>query len=320
MRLNYAVMNNDARLLTDMLGIVISQYPSERYFHILREACVTIFSGDRLLPEILRLIDHRDDDTINHQLSGDVKETHYEKDSAGHYALATPSNHFSADAYFSQNELRVIVRIRFVDGSDAVNCSYAGSASCQPFYFLGANAHYYDEWQRYITNVWNNKFNITNGTNKYAVTFVPLFMSEHDDSAANVRVISNPNQHCASSDTWARSYSSCWHLNGVSENSVAHEFGHLIGASDEYNLPGSTKEVTAAGVKGLSAEDLSLTTVEGVTGTAAPASSSGHGYTQDSLMASSNNEVYSRHLTRLIRSLNESLPAGTAPFKIKKRH
>ncbi|MBL7746614.1 MAG: DUF4157 domain-containing protein, partial [Chitinophagaceae bacterium] len=322
LRLNYAVMNNDARLLTDMLSIVILEYPPDRYFNMLREVCETIFSGDRLLPEILRMIDDRDTDGIAYHLSGRVREVHYEDGGTpGTFNMRTFSNNISANAYFTGSELRVIVRIRFVDGSNSAHCTSAGDAGCQPFYFLGENAHYYDDWQGYITNVWNNKFNVTNGTNTYAITFVPLFLSESGDSdAANVRVLSNTTDRCASTDTWARSYASCWQLRNMSQNTVAHEFGHLIGASDEYNLPGSIQEVTAAGITGLSAEDLSLSTVEGVTGTAVPASTSGSGHTQRSLMASTNSDVYERHLTRLIRLLNESQPAGSARFSIRRRN
>ena len=106
----------------------------------------------------------------------------------------------------------------------------------------------------------------------------------------------------------------CWFVNadGVT---VAHEFGHLLGAKDEYNLPGSAAEIPAEMQANLSPKDLERTTVEGITGRARRFREGGHDIS--SLMGSHNRstDVYARHIQALITAFNASQP-DSPPYTI----
>jgi hypothetical protein len=318
LRLSYAVSSHDARLLADMLSIVILASPGDRYFQFLREVVGIEFASDPLLPELLRLIDHRTDADISQRLSGSYHEAHYEPTAAGPYAIRTFGGNVSANSYFSGSQFRVIVRLHFVDGSDATHCGDADSLTCAPFYFLGENAAVQTRWTNAMTNAWNNKFTLFNSGASYQMVFVPLFMTERDPNAVNIRVIADRSLRCDPTLEPGRSEQSCWFLN-VGDGTVAHEFGHILGASDEYNLPGSNQEVTDAGFT-LSPEDMRLSTMEGIHGTPSPRPTVGTEYATNSLMGHhyASTEVYVRHLTRLLRLLNAGLPPGTPPFQIRR--
>jgi hypothetical protein len=305
LRLNSAIYSGDARLVADMLSIVILQQRDARFYQMLRRALAYEFRSSPLLPEILRLIDHRADAGISQRHDASYDEVHYEKNASGNYALSTMTGSISANSYISGSDLRVLVRIRFVDNSG------------QGFYFLGDNAAVYDRWHQAMTNAWNNKFTATNGVNTLNVVFVPIFLSEPDPQAISIRVMTDPTLRCSPSLQPGRSEQTCWFLN-VSDRTVAHEFGHILGASDEYNLPGSYQEVRNAGIT-ISPEDMMATTVEGIRGTARPAIAGGSGYNVPSLMGSGSTAVETRHLSRLIRLINAGLPAGTPAFQLRSR-
>jgi hypothetical protein len=327
LRLTLAVSNHDARLLADMLSIAVLLNPidfdRDIYFNMLREVVTVEFSGDPLQNELLRLIDHRDDANISQRHSTTYQEAHYEQPvGGGNYAMQRFTGNISANSYISGTEMRVIVRMRFVDGNDTAACPTAGAAGCSGFYFLGANAGVYTRWMNAITSVWNSHFHISNGAQAFNVVFVPLFLSEPDPDAVSIRVMTNNTLSCDPSLGPGRSEQTCWFLN-VPNGTVAHEFGHIIGASDEYQLPGSNAEIAAA-FPTMSAQDRSLSSMEGMTGTpqAAPALNSAAAVTAnrtDTIMGNSYNStnVSTRHLTRLLGLLNAGLPAGTTPFALR---
>lgn len=304
-RLSMAMFLGDAPLVVDLLSIIILQQTGARFYEMLRRALTHEFKGNAFLPEMLRLIHHRSDAGISQRYDATYREVHYENNAAGNYALSTMTGSISANSYISGSDLRVIVRIRFMDNNG------------QGFYFLGDNADVYDRWQRAMTSAWNNKFTATNGVNTLNVVFVPLFLSEPDPQAISIRVMTDKTQRCSPSTEPGRSEQTCWFLN-VSDRTVAHEFGHILGASDEYNLPGSYQEVRNAGIT-ISAEDMMASTVEGIRGTARPAIASGSGYDVPNLMGSGSTAVETRHLSRLIRLINAGLPAGTPPFQLRSR-
>lgn len=303
LRLNSAIYAGDAQLVTDMLSIVILHQHDDRYFEMLRRALTHAFRSSPLLAEMLRLIDHRTDAGISQRHDATYDEVHYEKNTSGTRALTTMTGNISANSYISGSNLRVIVRLRFVDNTG------------QPFYFLGDNATVYDRWLQAITSTWNNKFTATNGVNTLNVVFVPLFLSEADSQAYTIRIMTDPTLRCAPSLSPGRSEQSCWFLN-VSDRTVAHEFGHLLGASDEYSLPGIYQEVRNAGIT-LSPDDMMASTVEGIRGTARPVVSAG--YDIPGLMGSGSTAVETRHLSRLMRLINAGLPAGTPVFQLRSR-
>jgi hypothetical protein len=327
LRLSLAVASRNARLLADMLSIVVLLHPAtydrDMYFNMLREVVVTAFSSDPLQQELLRLIDHRDDANISQRHTGSYEEAHYERPAGGgNYALQHFTGQISANSYISGTEWRIIVRMRFVDGNDTAACPATTAPGCGSFYFLGTNAAVYTRWMDAITNVWNGHFHISNGTQTYNVVFVPLFLSEPDPDAVTIRVMTNNTLRCNATLVPGRSEQTCWFLN-VGNGTVAHEFGHIIGASDEYQLPGSNAEIAAA-FPGMSAQDRSLSSMEGMTGTAQPvpdltSDAAVMANRTDTIMGNSHHAttVQTRHLTRLMGLLNAGLPAGARPFVLR---
>ncbi len=93
-----------------MLSLSVAVYRVDRYYNILREVVSLEFNGDPWLNEILRLIDHRSDPTLTQREAQSYQEIHYEKNTAGAYALTTFTGNVSANSYFSGNELRVLLK------------------------------------------------------------------------------------------------------------------------------------------------------------------------------------------------------------------
>jgi len=125
-----------------------------------------------------------------------------------------------------------------------------------------------------------------------------------------------------------RANSGCWFTDSQPDT-VAHEFGHLLGANDEYQLPGSVAEIPADKLAGLSEEDKKLTTMTGIQNDEQPAGASPvaplpaqtGGYSVTGLMglhSKEHTEVKGRHIRLLVNAFNASLPPGTPPYQIKK--
>jgi ribosomal protein S27E len=317
LRLKLGISLHNAQLVADMLSLVIGHYSNDRYYNILREVVVVEFVNDPLLPEILRLIDHRNDAGISNRMDTTYREVHYEQNATGGQSLRAFGGQLSANTYFSGNQLRVIVRMRFLDGDNQTSCPTTGASGCSSFYFLGENASHYQRYQEAMTRYWNNKFSVTNGVNTYSVVFVPIFMTEPDNDAVQIRVITDRTKSCNSTSSPGRSEQTCWFLE-VPDSTIAHEFGHIIGASDEYRLPGSYQEVIADPSNfNLTPEDMQLSTVEGIRGVARPTNVGGYSIA-DSIMNDNSNNAQPRHLTRMMRLLNTGLPARVPPFTLHK--
>jgi hypothetical protein len=315
LRLNLAVGLHDARLLTDILSLIIGHYSNDLYFTILREVVADEFTGDTLLPEILRLIDRRNDVGISNRMDTSYNEVHYEQNATGRQSLQLQTGRISANTYFTGNQLRITVRMRFLDGDNQISCPNTGASGCSSFYFGGENASHYQRYQQAMTQYWNNKFSVTNGINTYSVVFAPIFMHETDSEAIQIRIITDKTKSCNSTFSPGRPEQTCWFLE-VSDGTIAHEFGHIIGASDEYRLPGSYQEVIADPSNfNLTPEEMSLTTVEGIRGVARPTNVGGYSIA-DSIMNDNSNNAQPRHLTRMMRLLNTGLPARVPPFTL----
>lgn len=84
-------------------------------------------------------------------------------------------------------------------------------------------------WRDGIASVWNGKYKATNGRTTLALRFRPLFIPADERRASHheVRVVPGP----------ARSNESRWDTEDQGKTTAAHEFGHMVGARDEYSLP-----------------------------------------------------------------------------------
>ena len=105
---------------------------------------------------------------------------------------------------------------------------------------------------------------------------------------------------------------------GDSGNTVAHEFGHMIGNPDEYHLPGSKAEIPAS--LGLSEAEKARSSVEGITGRAAPKTP--EGYTLETLMGDQHKStaVRARHAWDVLEVFNEKLRLpGEPPWMVESK-
>ena len=302
---------NDAM---DSVAIIMAEegIVNQQYWDVLEEVVLTVFDGDPKLPELFRMLIFRGDNTVPapKNLSFSSKEVHYEKDeTSGTYNLTLYPGQPTLTAYATRQELRVIVRVRFVDGLNPT----------EPFTFNGpGESGFLEQWKAKIEELWNNKFELTNGVNTLKFTATPqwTFESGHEDKT--VRVLRDRSLKCPGLSQAGRANETCWFADSQTDPVViAHEFGHYLGANDEYALPGSVAEIPADKRSQMSAAELALTTKEGIEGKALPARDGG--YTIETLMGAhkKSTEVKSRHISLLINAFNATLPPGTPPYAPK---
>ena len=305
LRLHLALHRADARLITDTLNLVVNDPLYTTLFRRrFREAVNNEIAGNRLLPAINSLIDNPGAPGVSTEVNKAYREVHYEQTGpGGAWQLTTFGETIRATLYNTGSELRVIVKLRFVDGTNPMS----------PYYFLGDHdGPLLETWLAAIDQLWNGKFLLNNGRNALRLVFVPMVLNT-DPTAHEIRILTDHSVSCATG--MARGSSGCWYTdwNGTT---VAHEFGHLIGASDEYNLPSTAAEIPAAIQGSMSAEDISLTTYEGITGQHHAAQPGGETIS-DNLMSDRSAHVYSRHVQRLVNAFNNQLPAGTPRYAVR---
>ena len=303
--------SSDPRGFMDALALVFLDTGTVRtpaYYSMLRTAVRQEFSGSPQLPSILQLIDNRTSPGNVQHLTVPYQEVHYERHpTTGAQQLQVFGLTGRMTVYRTSDELRVIVRIRFVDGNNPTASFYM---------FPDPSTH--SNWQRAITRFWNNKFMLTNGVQNLRFVVAPMFYYESGATVdRTVRVFNSLTASCAAGLSPGRANGSCWFTQS-SDDTIAHEFGHLLGASDEYNLPGSIAEIPASVRSRIrNPQDLNYTTVEGITGTAAPFRTGGHDI--NSLMGSHNasSDVHARHIQRLVDAMNSTLPSGVPQYRIQ---
>jgi hypothetical protein len=217
---------------------------------------------------------------------GHYKEAHYEggaiKKFVGHrnYELVRTS------AY-----LRVIVRIRLAE--DAANTK------------TEITDKVVSRWEKSIGRLWNGKFRLRSADKKLDVWFVPVFVYHDENAHHQVKVTHGG----------ARSDEGNWHSEDEGEV-AAHEFGHMLGNPDEYNLPGATAEIPAA--LGLTAEEARRSSWEGVTG--AKRDKDTEGYDVPALMGShyKSTAVHLRYAADIVTTFNAKLRLpGESPWTVE---
>jgi len=317
-RVNVGIFSGDFSVVADALSLAVTESVGEEYFDGLKDALRIRFTGHPELPVLIRMINSRQADApAVTGLRHSYQEVHYEMGADATRQLQTMTGNIHASAYVYRGDVRVVVPIRFLDGEDA-RCTAGRLSDCLSFYPIGDHS-VVQHWGATIRSYWNNKFVVTNGRERYNLVFIPFFASERDDLAHPIRVMGNRAHSCyADGSNPGREHASCWFVN-TTDRTVAHEFGHLIGASDEYRLPGSVSELTTY-APAMSAEDVALSNYESLNPDAGaqPLSTAGHSI-PDSLMASNSDRIHDRHLTRLIRLINAGLPAAAPHYQLVRR-
>jgi hypothetical protein len=179
------------------------------------------------------------------------QEAHYE---AGTLVKFTGTRDYELVRLNTQ--LRVIVKIRLQDDPSNKAAAISDKAVAR--------------WEDGINRRWNGKFRLRNGANTLDVWFLPIFVYREGAVHHTVNVLPGEG---------GRSSEHQWHESD-SADTAAHEFGHMIGNPDEYNLPGSMAEIPAS--MGLSDAEKRRSSWEGLTGK--PAAQTNEGYDMTNLM------------------------------------
>jgi hypothetical protein len=90
-------------------------------------------------------------------------------------------------------------------------------------------------WEQGITSHWNGKFRLRSGGKTLDIWFVPVFIFNEAATHHQVKV----------TEGGSRSNEGNWYAD-VSGETAAHEFGHMLGNPDEYNLPATAAEIPAS--------------------------------------------------------------------------
>jgi hypothetical protein len=134
-------------------------------------------------------------------------------------------------------------------------------------------------WQEGINAKWNDKYRFTNGKRTVSLSFWAVFTDVNPHAV--VDVVNKPK----TSGDWDRSHWDAGDGEGDTQgDAAAHEFGHMIGNKDEYNLPDGK-----GGKKNL-----------------------------DGVMNSAHQEAKERHFQQFLDWLNAHRAKGEGQFKLEK--
>lgn len=198
----------------------------------------------------------------------------------------------------TSRELRVLVRILLVRKPPAGGTYFPPDAKMA-------------QWRSGIQGAWNGRFNATNGTTRLDVVFVPMFIHEPGEAPDYTVEVDEGATYQRADVThwWAQS----------SGDTVAHEFGHMVGNPDEYGLPAHAADIPAALVPDPAARLRS--SQEGLpAGTATQPTAEG-GREAIGLMGrhSVSSRAELRHGWLVLQTFNANLPHGEAPFRLEVR-
>jgi hypothetical protein len=160
-------------------------------------------------------------------------------------------------------------------------------------------------WEQGISRRWNGKFRLRHKAETLDVWFIPMLV--YHDPSAHHDVTVHPGDK--------RSDENDWHEED-SGDTAAHEFGHMIGNPDEYNLPGAMAEIPAG--LGLSDAEKRRSSYEGITGKKKDKDTDG--YDMDNLMGAHHESaaVRERHAWDVLATFNAKLRRpGEGPWVVE---
>jgi len=309
-RLDNAILSGEAQLVVDLLELCRTSpdfYYDRR--RLLRIVLPQVFDGHALLREMLSLVQETPPTQIG-QVSFETNRVHYERNRQGHMELRHFGGRRTLDYRTTATQMRVVVPLDFVQPN----------ARSVQFYFIGGTLpSILDNWLNTITRVWNNQFYLYNGHQALLLVFAPIAVHAGQHQ---IEVHTNAGETCTRGSDPGRAQGDCYFTFNTG-NTIAHEFGHLIGAGDEYNLPATAAEIPASTRVGMSDEDIRESNVgdinraDGIRNPTLPAVAGGHDL-PDSLMSDeqASQHVYARHIRRLVNAINARLSAGVPPYRI----
>jgi hypothetical protein len=265
---------------------LVMAYPSLKSVVGIRQAVASMFAGR----------ENEDLQRVLQEHSGMRAEASGLGGQRVHYEDGTLEKHTGAGGFElvrMNTHVRVIVRIRLYNDPTNERNVISDAAIAR--------------WERGIDRYWNGKFRLRNGGQTLDVYFLPVFVFYDTSAHHNVRVL--PGDERSAMRRW---------YEDDSEDTAAHEFGHMLGNPDEYNLPGTIAEIPAA--LGLSEAEKRRSSWEGMFGTPRPVDE--EGYDVEGLMGrhSRNRSVEVRHAFWILQVFNDRLRRpGERAWRVEKR-
>ena len=205
-------------------------------------------------------------------------EKHYElkdkDDPSKGYELVEFDVHGKYDIEFTRTQLKIKVRIKFTGETP--------------------DARHLKIWCDGIAAKWNGQFHLE-GNRRLAIVFEPIFNS--DKPHAKIKLHKPPIVR-EDAENWYVGPTAGAGVDTTDGNTAAHEFGHLFGLADEYNLR---------------AADFTRLTGQAVPAGPAPAS----GYTSTTVMGAVAGPAVAKHFERFVTWLNQKYPKLAKPFVLK---
>jgi hypothetical protein len=205
-------------------------------------------------------------------------EKHYElkdkDDPSKGYELVEFDVHGKYEIEFTRTQLRIKVRIKFTGETP--------------------DARHLKIWSDGIAAKWNGQFHLENGR-RLAIVFVPIFNSDKPHHKIKLHKPPIVREDAAN---WYCGPAANAGVDTTDGNTAAHEFGHLFGLADEYNLR---------------AADFTRLTGQAVPAGPAPAK----GYTSTTVMGAVAGPAVAKHFERFVAWLNQKYPKLAKPFVLK---
>jgi hypothetical protein len=205
-------------------------------------------------------------------------EKHYElkdeHDPSKGYELVEFDVHGKYDIEFTRTQLKIKVRIKFTGETP--------------------DARHLKIWRDGIAAKWNGQFHLENGR-RLAIVFEPIFNADKPQHKIELHKPPIVREDAAN---WYVGPTATAGVDTTDGNTAAHEFGHLFGLADEYNLR---------------AEDYTRLTGQAVPAGPAPVK----GYTSTTVMGAVAGPGVAKHFERFVTWLNQKYPTLAKPFVLK---